>query len=102
MRTPAPLFSMAPPLKVETLPLVLSLAFPKVAKPSTRNKPVLVLRIAPPPWLACVVLLEANVAVPFNVVVPVPAVAMAPPPPVELLLVNVLAPVMLRMLALSL
>ena len=93
---------MAPPLKVETLPLVLSLALPKVAKPSTRNKPVLALRIAPPPSVADVVLLEANVAVPFKVVVPVPTVSMAPPPPVELLLVNVEAPVMLKMLEPSL
>ena len=89
---------MAPPLKVETLPLVLSVLLPKVAKPSTLNKPVLALRMAPPPSEACVVLLEVKVLAPFKVVVPVPEVSIAPPPPVDELLVNVDTPVMFRVL----
>jgi hypothetical protein len=93
---------MAPPLKVETLPCVLFPLFPNVAKPSTLNKPVLALRMAPPPSVADVVLLEVKVLAPFKVVVPDPAVSIAPPPPVDELLANVDAPVMVRIPAFAL
>ena len=62
----------------------------------------------PPSWVGVkdtgllrlpVAVLPVKVAVPFKVVVPVFAVSMAPPPPVDELLVNVDAPVMLRILA---
>jgi hypothetical protein len=49
-----------------------------------------------------VALLLVKVVAPFKVVVPVTVAKMAPPPPVEELLVNVEAPVTVRILAFAL